>query len=247
MLKLHFIVVNILLFAVQSYSQTQYLQLKVDGTINVPKVDILLNTGNYEIKAGNPGIGFGLGYTYLSKQNIGFSIGVNYLRKQYAIYKDVNGLPNAVYKLITTPHYYSVSIPSSFIFRHYTGPKNVEISKSKNFITVSSGISLNFTKEYAIRSKVRASGNYFGINAAHKDNFSFSSAIGYEIFVSSAYNLKLKNANYIGIGVGYTISPANYASLAIMENVNGVVYEGMFKPKMLNYFSTFITYPLTKL
>jgi hypothetical protein len=67
---------NLCLGALPGFGQSQYLQERLDAIWNLPQVEVLHNTGGYEIRSGKPLGGLKIGYSHFNQRNIGFSIGL---------------------------------------------------------------------------------------------------------------------------------------------------------------------------
>jgi hypothetical protein len=223
--------------------QYQYLQARLDVIWNMPQVEVLHNTGGYEIKGGKPLGGFKIGYSHFNQRNMGFSAGLQVAGKQYVIYEERRKF-NTLVQSSTTPRSYSFTLPLAFEYRHHPVPDGVIPYYRKGFFSLSTGIALAYTKETSIRVRLRGSGSNFRGNLSHSDDFSFSSIWGYEIFLNPAYNFRFQDGTYVGMGVGFTLSPAKYALLSIKEQRDGRYYEGSFQPRLLNYLNLSVSYHL---
>ncbi len=239
-----FLFLAILAFAPASFSQTPFLRFRIDAILNTPKIDILENAGGYQLRGGRPGVGFGLDYTHFIGKNSGISAGLHFTTRQYTIFNDINTLPSARYRITTSPRFYTLAIPLSFLHRWYMAYLSGDTYNRKNFVSINAGFAVNLTKPYAIKGRVKSTGSNFGVRVNHKDDFSFDAAIGYELSVNAAYNLRVKKSDYLGLGLGYACAPARYPALKVTDTVNGVPYEGRFRPKILSYVGAFITYSM---
>lgn len=226
---------------IPGFGQASYLQARLDGVWNMPRVKVLQNTGGYQIRSGRPLGGFKIGYSHFNQRNLGVSVGLQLARKQYVIYEK-RGQRTALLWSATTPHYYTLSLPLAFEYRGNPFLDQANTYYRQRFFSLSAGVALAYTKETAITVRSRGKGSNFQSSLSHTDNFAFASVWGYEIFLNPAYNFRFRNGSYMGMGVGFTLSPARYASLSINQERDGGQYVGSFQPHLLNYLSLSISY-----
>lgn len=226
------------------WGQTHSLRLGAGALLNVPRIAVLANDGGYTVKGGRPGAGFGVHYGHLTRHNWGYSAGIQVTTRQYALYNELNVPPVARYRFTTSPRYYALAIPLSFTRRWYPGYSFGDAYSRKSFVEVQTGFALSITKAHAIKGRVKATGSAFGVKVNHRNDFSFDTVTGGELFVNAAYHFRVHKSNYLGAGLGYTFAPAKHAPLTITDTVNGTPYEGRFQPKTLSYLGAFITYSI---
>lgn len=244
MQRVPFLLLAMMLTIPNSFGQTRFLRLEAGALLNVPAIAVLANDGGYTVKGGRPGAGLGVHYVHLIRQNWGYSAGVQVTTRQYTIQNEINLLPVARYRLTTSPRFYALAIPLAFTHRWYTGYQPGDAYHRKNFVSVQTGFALSITKAHAIKGRVKATGSAFGVKVNHRNDFSFDTVTGGELFANAAYHFRINKASYLGAGLGYAFAPAKYAPLAITDTVNGTPYEGRFQPKTLSYMGAFITYSI---
>lgn len=244
MQRVPFLLLAMMLTASGGFGQTHSLRLEAGALLNVPAIAVLANDGGYTVIGGRPGAGLEVHYGHLTRQNWGYSAGVRVTTRQYAIFNEINALPGARYRFTTSPRYYALAIPLSFTRRWYPGYSPGDAYNRKNFVSVQTGFALSITRAHAIKSRVKATGSAFGVKVSHRDDFSFDTVGGGELFVNAAYHFRVHKSNYLGAGLGYTFAPAKHAPLTITDTVNGTAYEGQFQPKTLSYVGAFITYSI---
>ena len=241
MYRKHLLFLFFCLSSLLGFGQSHYLQARLDGVLNVPQVEVLQNTGGYQIRSGGPLVGTKIGYLYLNQRDMGFSVGLQRTRKQYMIYEE-RRQSTALMQSFTTPRYYTLSVPLAFEYRGKPLINREKKHNSKRFLSLSAGVAVAYTKETSITIRSRGAGKNFQSSLSHSDDFSFAAVWGYEVFLNPAYNFQLQNGSYVGLGVGFTLSPARYASLSIKQERDGGQYEGSFQPKALSYLSISVGY-----
>lgn len=200
-------------------------ELQLAGVKSIPQTNFSNNINNY-VNSGKITSCISILLSHrIQESNFSLETGIRFYYKNFKFRQNIDTL-TYFGEIYSQPKYRIISVPLLVSLNKEIDINFNPISKKKRIIVISSGLSLDFIKEFSIRNGMMLTGKGFGIKTTFKNNFSFKSNTGVSFNGLVSYPIfKFLNEKYLYLIGGYKYPFYRQNNIYLNYNINGDIKE----------------------
>ena len=236
----------LMLLSIAGFTQKTKIDFMLGGVRSLPLSDFI-NSGKTEINGGNKTSFISVLFSHkIINPNIYFATGLNFSFKNARFQQNLDTLSYSGI-IYTQPKYRIISIPLLLNFRKEMDMNFNLISEKKRVIGFTTGLSVDFVKEFSIRNGMTLAGKGFSIKTNYRNNFAFQSNVG--VSFNSLLSIpiyKFKNDKNLYLVGAYKYPFYKQNSINLNYTINGDTKDFKINTLRLQEISVGISFQTSK-